>query len=103
MNTCPMCAFMTDLDKRDYLLRWIIENVSADLVPADEGSSIGLVYNMVQQVLRTGKTYRYEAGQVKELKDLCRRLGIHNSEIIEGLPSCRFTTTNATNANTGSR
>jgi hypothetical protein len=52
------------------LERWIIENVTSNDVPADEGSSDGLIYNMVQLV-RHGRPYErydYKPEQDDELR-----------------------------------
>lgn len=61
---------MTDDEKR-FLIRWIIENVDAGMVPSDEGNTDGLIWNMVQYVLHDGtiERYRYDESHTRQIED----------------------------------
>lgn len=62
----PMCTAA----ETDVIVRWIIANVDADVVPNDEGNGDALAYNLVQ-LARHGPAhgrYRYRADQDKEIE-----------------------------------
>jgi hypothetical protein len=56
----------------EILVKWIVQNVSANDVPGDEGNGEGLIYNLVHHVLE-GPDYRhfdYEPEQNLEIEQL---------------------------------
>lgn len=54
-------------DEHEIIVKWIINNVDVSVVPADEGSENGLLYNMIHKVLGDGKEYDYKDEQVREV------------------------------------
>jgi len=64
------------IDKNE-LIEWIKEFVDASMVPPDEGSTDGLVYNMVQFVLNDNnynyRHWNYEEDQQKDIDDWLRK------------------------------
>jgi hypothetical protein len=60
------------LDIRDGVVAWIIENVDASVIPADEGNDTALVYNLVHLAMdgEGFRPYNYEPEQDDEIDDL---------------------------------
>lgn len=56
--------------KLDELEKWIVQNVTAEIVPADEGSTEGLIYNLVQLARDSKKRYNYLPEQDAEIRAL---------------------------------
>ena len=50
--------------------KWIVANVTAGVVPSDEGNSYGFIYNLIQLLRKTGKSYDYLPEQTEELRSL---------------------------------
>ena len=46
---------------------WVINNIDSTVVPADEGNSEALIYNIIHRLRGDGKIYNYEEEQKREL------------------------------------
>ena len=69
----------------DLIEEWIVKNVNASVVPGDEGSDEGIVYNMIH-LLRDGDNYypySYEKAQVLEVYNLYRKYGVNEEWLDE--------------------
>jgi hypothetical protein len=71
---CPNCGH----DILRQIVRWIVLNVDANVVPGDEGNGDALIYNMVH-LAKEGPTYRhydYDELQDAEIEALKKRYGL---------------------------
>ena len=68
-------------DKKEEIIRWLVRNVDASLVPGDEGNTEALLYNLIHKVLEDGKIYSYHKEQDAEIEDYCVRYGKRSNEI----------------------
>jgi hypothetical protein len=54
-------------EEKLFLIRWIIQNVTANVVPCDEGSDEGLIFNLVSMVLDGECRDRWEYTEEQQL------------------------------------
>jgi hypothetical protein len=57
-------------EERARFERWIINHVDASVVPADEGNSEALVYNLIHLLRGDGLRFEWKPDQIAELRDL---------------------------------
>jgi len=69
---------MEDLEFKEKLIEWIVRNIDANIVPNDEGSDEGIIYNMVQKAMfgDDQKYYDYSEECENFLKELFKKYGI---------------------------
>lgn len=69
---------MVDEEFQQKLIKWIVQNVDSSIVPADEGNSDALVYNMVQLAMNRDERYEYQSDQKDYLRELYRIYGVES-------------------------
>lgn len=57
------------------IVQWIVKNVFDGVVPADEGNTDALVYNLIHLVIGDGKFYLYLPEQDAEIKAIYQKYG----------------------------
>lgn len=60
----------------DIVIKWILENVDAGLVPTDEGNSEGLIYNCLMAVMQKEELFEYKPEQYKFIIELRKQMGL---------------------------
>lgn len=55
-------------EQRNLFKQWVLENLTGDLVPDDEGNQTALLYNIIHWIERDNQRYNYQPEQDKEIE-----------------------------------